>query len=143
MRIVTAVSEVEIDIVVIIFVLLSTVHLGIVGAIAFVGLTVVVVILLVGDGWLYVDGVGRRFLRCVSRRRGGGCCWLGRCFVVVALRSSVLAVQVTWNQGHSGVRRGSIQIVEEIILKVFGLRHCACSFVVCRGGRLTLPRCVN
>lgn len=80
--VVTAVSQVEVDIVVIIFVLLGTLHVGITDA--FVDLIVFVVIFLF-DG----DGL---FLDCVSGWRCGWFwfnCWrscrLGRCVVVVAL----------------------------------------------------------
>lgn len=134
--IVAAVSEVEINIIIIVFVLLATVHLGIVAAIAFVGLTIVIVVLLYGFSRLFLDG-GRLFLDWVGGGRGCGCCRLGRCFIVVALRLSVLAVRVF---GRHGLWKESIQVVEKIVLKILGLGHDGRLFVVCRGGRRTLPR---
>lgn len=61
---ITAVSKVEVDVVVVIFVLLGTLHVGVVAAIANIDLIVISVVFLL-DCRLFLDG-----------RSCGGCRWL-------------------------------------------------------------------
>lgn len=104
MRIVASVSQVEVDIVIIIFVLLATLHLGIVVANCFIGLAVVVVFLLLGDGRFFL-GSDRLFLLCVGRGRGSGRRRLGRCVVVVAWDCQLMRFSVSGSIATANVGR--------------------------------------